>query len=85
MEEVIKTAQECYDKACLLYATRKLDDAEMRLREALKYYEAARKSRVQYKKEVSAILKLLGDIYHLKGDDDKSRNYYERSHRVWDL
>ncbi len=84
MEDVVKTAKECYDNACLLYATKKLDEAEKALLDALKYYETARKGRNQFKKEISAILKLLGDVYHLKGEEEKSRNYYERSHKAWD-
>ncbi len=84
MEDVVKTAKECFDNACLLYAIKKLDEAEKALKETLKYYETARKGRKQYKQEIAAILKLLGDIYHLKGEEEKARIYYERSHKAWD-
>ena len=80
MEERTKHAKECMDQGCLLYAEKQLEKAEARLKEALSYYEAARKNKKHFKLEIAALYKLLGDIYEIKGNRKKANLYYEISH-----
>jgi hypothetical protein len=82
MGERVAQAKTCLDEGCEYYAKRKLEEAERELKKALKYYEAARKKSSQFKFEISSILKLLGDIYHLRGDDATADWFYERSQYI---
>ncbi|MHA1835737.1 MAG: hypothetical protein ACTSYQ_02235 [Candidatus Odinarchaeia archaeon] len=79
MEERIKQGRIHYSKASVLYAIRKFKEAEEELLKALQYYQNSSK-RGKYKKEISAVFKLLGDIYYLKGEEDKAKHIYEISH-----
>ncbi|MHA1409037.1 MAG: hypothetical protein ACTSQY_01730 [Candidatus Odinarchaeia archaeon] len=83
MENRVKEAKTFLDEAGYLYATRKLDEAERELKKALKYYRAARKRKSDYKTEISEILRMIADIYYLRGNHKKADKYYEESYYIY--